>query len=109
MTTLHVILAASVFGNIFLLWYLARLLKKFYYISANIADLFLISKAFRVFVTNLYSMENYHGEPMIQELVYRINEVTNEMENFRDIFEYTLDEELEEELNAAEEEAQQAN
>jgi len=54
-------------------------------------------------------MENYHGEPMIQELVHRINEVTEEMGNFRDIFEYTLDEELEEELNAAEEPTQEAN
>tara|TARA_R110002051_G_scaffold233527_2_gene295072 strand:- start:685 stop:837 length:153 start_codon:yes stop_codon:yes gene_type:complete len=49
-------------------------------------------------------MDSYHGEPMIQELVYRIKEANVEMEEFREIFEFSLDEELEEELNATEEE-----
>jgi hypothetical protein len=109
MTYWHIVIIFSLLGNVLLLWYTARLLKKFFFISAHIADLFLINKAFQVFVKSMYSMENYHGEPMIQELVYRINEVTEEMENFRDIFEYTLDEELEEELNGNEEDTQEAN
>tara|TARA_R110000824_G_scaffold177925_1_gene357464 strand:- start:2991 stop:3332 length:342 start_codon:yes stop_codon:yes gene_type:complete len=113
MTYWYITVTLSLLGNIFLLWYVVRLLKKFFFISAHIADLFLINKAFQVFVKGMYSMENYHGEPMIQELVYRINEVTEEMENFRDIFEYTLDEELdeelEEELNGNEEDTQEAN
>ena len=41
---------------------------------------------------------------MIQELVARIGVVMEEIERFRDIFEYTLDQELEDELSAAEEE-----
>ena len=49
-------------------------------------------------------MENYHGEPMIQELMMRVQEVLEEMEDFRGIFEYGLDAELEEELNATQEE-----
>ena len=44
-------------------------------------------------------MESYHGEPMIQEMVYRIKQVSDEIEVFRDTFEYTLDEELEDELD----------
>ena len=44
---------------------------------------------------------------MIQEMVVRINEVGQEIDNFRDIFEHTLDKELEEELSAAEEENNQ--
>ena len=92
--------------NIFLSWYLLRLLGKFYFISETIADLYLTTKAFQVFIKSLYSMDTYHGEPMIQELIYRIKEVTEEIEEFREVFEPTLDEELEEELNAAEEEAE---
>ena len=38
---------------------------------------------------------------MIQEMVVRIAEVGLEIENFRSIFESTLDTELEEELDAA--------
>mgnify|MGYP003111593744 CR=1 FL=1 len=94
----------SVLINIALLWYVIRILRKFFFISQNMADLFLTMKAFEVFVSSLYSMQSYHGEPFIQELVARINELTDEMDSFRQIFEYTLDEELEEELNATAEE-----
>ena len=102
---LYSTIIVSIIINILLTWYVIGLLKKFVFISENMSDLFLITKAFQVFVKSLYSMDSYHGEPMIQELVYRTKEMNDEIENFRDIFEPTLDEEIEEELNAAEEEA----
>ena len=101
--TLYIIMALSLLVNVLLVWYLSRLLRKFYFISENLSDLFLTTKAFRVFISGLYGMDSYHGEPIIQELMLKIREVTEEIDNFRDIFEYTLDEEMEEELNAAEE------
>ena len=108
MMLLYGTLIFSLLINILLGWYVTRLLKKFMYISANMADLYLITKAFNVFVSDLYSMDSFHGEPMIEEMVTRIREVSEEMEAFRSIFEYTLDEEvdneLEEALNAEEKE-----
>ena len=71
------------------------------FISDNMSDLFLTTKAFRVFVKDMYSMDSFHGEPIIQELVLRIKEVNEEMSNFREIFEYTIDTELEQELEEA--------
>ena len=100
---IYIILSASVLVNILLGWYIAKILKKFFFVSQNLSDLYLTTKAFQVFVKSLYSMDSYNGEPMIQELVHRIREVGEEMELFRDIFEYTLDDEMEEELVAAEE------
>jgi hypothetical protein len=50
-------------------------------------------------------MNSFNGEPIIEELVHKIKDVNEEMETFREIFEYTLDFELEEELDGAEEEA----
>lgn len=76
------------------------------FISENLSDLFLTTRAFQVFINSIYSMNSYHGEPVIQNLVDRIRDVDAELDKFRDIFEYTLDFELEEELNNAEEEAQ---
>tara|TARA_R110000765_G_scaffold405810_1_gene502576 strand:+ start:613 stop:894 length:282 start_codon:yes stop_codon:yes gene_type:complete len=90
--------------NTFLLWYVISLLKKFFFISQNMSDTYLATKAFNIFVHSMYSMESYHGEPMIQELMARIREVTDDMEKFREIFEYTIDAELEEELNGTAEE-----
>ena len=100
---IYTFLVILILLNVLLTWYVARLLKKFMFISENLADLFLTTKAFQVFVSNLYSMDSYHGEPMIQELVHRLKEVLGEMDRFREIFEYTLDQELEDELSAAEE------
>ena len=102
--TFYIFVACSVGLNLLLIWYLTRLLRKFYFISENLAGLFLTLRSFQVFTTNMYSMDSYHGEPMIQELVHRIKEANVEMEEFREIFEFSLDEELEEELNATEEE-----
>ena len=61
-------------------------------------------------VKSVHDMEMFYGEPVIQDLINRTKVVLEETERFRDTFEYTLDYELEEELNdiaeAAEEEAQ---
>jgi len=96
--TIYIILGISIILNGFLIWYVIKLLRKFMFISANISDLYLTTKAFQVFVSSLYSMESYHGEPIIQELVLKIKEVGAELESFRDVFIYTLDEEIDEEL-----------
>ena len=99
-------LACSVILNLFLLWYLIRLLRKFFFVSEGFSDLFLTMRSFEVFTKAMYSMDAYHGEPMIQELMLRIRETLDAVEEFRDIFEYTLDAEIEEELNDTEEEDQ---
>ena len=104
MTTLHLFLIMSVLLNAGLIWYAVRILRKLVFISENLSDLFLTTKAFQVFITSLFGMENYHGEPMIEELLFKIRQVNEEIDMFREIFQYTLDEELEEELNAAAEE-----
>jgi hypothetical protein len=104
--TIYVAIILSTLLNVGLLWYTRKLLTKFLFISSNMADLYLIMKAFRVFVGSLYKMTSYNGEPMIEELIERLREVTDEIEKFRSIFEVMLDEELEGELDAAEDEAQ---
>jgi|TARA_R110000744_G_scaffold254899_1_gene370459 hypothetical protein len=101
---IYLLLGISALLNGLLIWYIIKLLRKFVFISENLADLFLTTKAFQVFLSSMYSMENYHGEPMVQELITRVGDMGTELELFRDIFEHNLDTELEEELNAAAEE-----
>jgi hypothetical protein len=107
MTNVYLICLISIGINAAAIWYVIRLLRKFMFISESLSDLYFTTKAFQIFVTSVYGMDAYHGEPIIQELVMKIQDVSEEMENFREIFEYTLDEELEEELNAVEESAQE--
>ena len=106
---IYLTLTGSLIANILLIWYVVVLLRKFIFISESLGDLFLTTKAFQIFIKSLFSMDTYRGEPMIQELIMRIQEVSEEIEVFRDIFQYALDEELEEELNVAEEEAQEVH
>ena len=98
--------------NMLLAWYISKLLRKLMFISENISDLFLTTKAFQVFVKQMYSMDSFHGEPIIQELILRVREVNDEISGFREIFEYTIDDELEQELeealNAEEEEQEKS-
>ena len=109
---INIVLIISLVINVLLGWYVTRILQKFMFISDNMSDLFLTTKAFHVFVKNMYSMDSFHGEPIIQELVLRIREVNEELSNFREIFEYTIDAELEQELeealNAEEEEQEKS-
>lgn len=107
MTNIQVIGLISILLNATMLWYIFRLLRKFMFISEGLADLFLTTRAFQIFAKSVYGMNSYHGEPIIQEMVLRIQDVTEEIELFREIFEYSLDKELEEELDATEEDAQE--
>lgn len=100
--SLYLTLAVSILVNVLIMWYSVRLLRKFMYISETIGDLYLTTKAFQIFVKGMYSMDRFHGEPMIQELIMRLREVSEEIELFRSVFEHSLDQELEEELNARE-------
>ena len=100
---LYIIISGSLLVNLLMGWYLIRLLRKFFFISQGFADLFLTLKSFEVFTSSMYGMDSYHGEPIIQELITKLRDVVFEVETFRDIFQYTLDNEIEEELNAAQE------
>ena len=100
--SLYLTLAVSILVNVLIIWYSLRLLRKFMYISETIGDLYLTTKAFQIFVKGMYSMDRFHGEPMVQELIMRLREVSEEIELFRSVFEHSLDQELEEELNARE-------
>jgi hypothetical protein len=104
MITVSICLAVAVIVIAALSWYALSLLGKLMDVSQSMSDLFLTVKAFQVFVKTLYSMDSYHGEPMVEELVQRIKKVSEEIEEFRDVFEYTLDLDLERELNDAEKE-----
>ena len=78
MMYIYIILAVSLLANALLGWYVVGLLRKFLFVSQNMSDLYLILKSFDVFAKSLYSMNSYHGEPLIQELIYKLKAPTEE-------------------------------
>jgi hypothetical protein len=54
---------------------------------------------FEDFVSSLYDMQMFYGEPIIEELIVKTRLVTEELETFEEIYSLTTDiEPLEEEL-----------
>lgn len=105
--TLWVALAISLIVNLLLIWYAIKLLGKLLFISHSLSDLYLTFRSFTIFTKSLYGMEMFYGEPVIQELIEKSKEVLDEVEGFKEIYEYTLDDEMEEELNAVEKEIEE--
>ena len=96
------VLVFSLLLNIGLVWYGVRLLRTLLFVSDNLGGLYFTFRSFSIFIKSLYGMNSFHGEPIIQELVERTRLLLDEIEIFREVFEYTLDEGLEEELNEIE-------
>ena len=92
-------LAGSVILNIFLVWYLSKILSKLLYTSDNIGDLYITFRMFEDFISSLYDMQMFYGEPIMEELITKTKLVIEELEMFEEIYSLTTDiEPLEEEL-----------
>lgn len=97
MTYLILGLISSTILNIFLIWYVFKLLTKLLYTSDNLGDLYVTFRLFEDFVISLYQMEAYHGEPIVQELIGKTKLVREELERFEEIYGLTTEVELLEE------------
>ena len=82
-------LVLSLFLNVLLLWYIRGILVKLLYTSDNLGDLYIVFQMFEDFVEQMYNMDSFYGEPIIEELIEKTKAVRVEIENFRDIYELT--------------------
>ena len=84
----------SVILNVVLIWYVMKILSKLLYTADNLGDLHVVFRAFHGFVSELYEMEMFYGEPILEELIERTKIVRDEIERFEDVYELTTDVEL---------------
>jgi len=107
-------LTGSVILNILLVWYISNVLSKLLYTSDNIGDLYIAFRMFEDFITSLYDMQMFYGEPIIEELITKTKLVVEELERFEDIYSLTTDtepleeEEMKYDRSTAEEDTQEA-
>ena len=97
MTYIIIGLVASVTLNIFLIWYLFKVLSKLLYTSDNLGDLYVVLRLYEDFVLSVLNMDMYYGEPIIEEMVNKTKVVREEIEKFAEIYSLTTDVELLEE------------
>jgi len=92
-------LIISLVINILLIWYISRILSKLLYTADNLGDLYIAFGMFEKFVSSMYEMEMFYGEPILQELIDKTKLLREEIERFEDIYTLTTDiDEIEEEL-----------
>ena len=101
MIYLTVFCILSVLLNVGLAWYIKQVLTKLLFISENQKDLFLRLDSFSNHLEGVYGLETFYGDETLMALVEHMGIVTEEIEQYKDI--YTLLDE-EEEADAAEEE-----
>jgi len=94
MTWLILGLVVSLLINGLLVWYCFKVLAKLLYTSDNLGDLYIIFHEFEGFISSLYEMEMFYGEPIIEELIERTKMVQGELNKFEEIYSLTTDVEL---------------
>ena len=92
-------LTASILINILGVWYVSKILSKLLYTSDNLGDLYLTLRVYEEYVDELFQMDMFFGEPVIEGLIDRTQMVRQELEKFEEIYNLTTEIEYAEEEN----------
>jgi hypothetical protein len=102
MIEVSIICAISILLNCFLIWYIREILTKLLFVSENQQNLSETLSSFSNHLNTIYELETFYGDETLAALIEHMKQVTEEIEEYESI--YTLVEEEEEELHAAEKE-----
>jgi len=98
------LLAVSTILNGILIWYVYKIISKLLYTADNLGDLYIVFGVYDKFVKELYEMEMFYGEPILEELMVRTRLVREEIERFEEVYELTTNVKLVEEGQNSDEE-----
>ena len=85
MIILSLLLVLSAVLNVLLVWYIKQLIDKLLYISNNIDELFETLDEYSNHVSEVYSMETYYGDPVIENLLSHSRNITKEVEAYGEL------------------------
>tara|TARA_R110002020_G_scaffold427201_1_gene636532 strand:- start:1260 stop:1577 length:318 start_codon:yes stop_codon:yes gene_type:complete len=91
-----IILIISALLNIFFIWYVYQLLKKLLFVSENIGDLLETLESFAEHLETVYKLETYYGDQTLENLLEHSKGIVEEVRAYRDIYDITQNEDLEE-------------
>ena len=95
---IEIILGTSVLINIFFVWYVVKLLKKFLYVSEELESVFITLDEFSDHIDVVYNMERFFGDATLEHLMRHSRDMSTQAKYFRSLYDinYENDEELEE-------------
>ena len=87
-------LTFSVILNIALIWYILYLLRKLLFVSDNIDDLLESMSQFADHLKDIYNLETFYGEPVLEKLVAHSKDVLDKIEEHHEAYSLISVEEL---------------
>jgi hypothetical protein len=95
---IEILLGVSVLISGFLMWYIAKLIKKFLNISEELEGLFVRLEEYSEHVDIVYNLERFYGDTTLENLMRHSKAVVESAKNFRAIYDvnYELEEDDEE-------------
>lgn len=97
-----VFLTLSIIINVLVLWYIAKLLKKYIPISEDLEDLFERLHEYHTHIKVVSEMESFYGDEILMNLLRHSRTITNIVDEFRETYSL-IDEEDPEDLSELEE------
>jgi hypothetical protein len=95
---IELLLGVSILINIFLVWYIVRLLKKFLNISEELENFFILLEEFSDHVDIVYKMERFFGDSTLENLMRHSKSASDSAKEFREIYDVNYEnKELEDE------------
>jgi len=79
MTTFTIIAYFSMAINIFLIWYIIQLLKRFYILSNNSDDLFQAIRKYKEHLASVYELPMFYGDETLKGLLKHTNDMKEEL------------------------------
>ena len=92
---LSVLLAASIVGNILLVWYNRQLVQNLFFVSDNIGDIVGLMQEYNEHLESLYEMEMFYGDSTLKGLIDHTSFMLDEIKVFEGVYDLTREEEVE--------------
>jgi len=86
MITLSIILVVSIAINIFAAWYCRNILSRLLFISESVENLVDAVEIYRQHLEKVYGLEMYYGDETLKNLLAHTNHLSQELEEYEDVY-----------------------
>ena len=91
---LSITLGISFIVNVFMFWYLRKLLSKLMFVSENLNDLVEIVKNYRNHLKQVYNLEMFYGDETLKFLMSHTNSLLEILKEYEDVYDIAVPIEL---------------
>ena len=81
---LGITLLLSIILNIFTIWYIAKIISKFTFISENLNDLVTVVNNYKEHLKQVYKMEMFYGDETLRHLIRHAKDITDVFDAYDD-------------------------